>query len=128
MSASVTLTELWIHLVSDPSTYIQVNALSLQEDDMVPGEVRQSTTRWRWIKNGLEKKMYQIGAELLDRSTEADVLRTFKGVGVYVRDATGRLTFGVVKSLQIIESPLVEIGTVGFVVIAFEETYGTAEV
>jgi hypothetical protein len=126
--ASVTLTQLWLNLYSDPSESVQLDIMSAQESDQIPGVVRESTTRRRFFTTGVEFKIIEFVAEFLDRDTTLEKLRTFKSVPLILRDATGRILYGVITTVQVIENPNIELDTVGFIQFRFEEVYGTAEV
>ena len=110
--ASVTLDELWIHEVSDLSSFVNCYMGSLTEQSGMTGEVRR-------YANGVTRAITTLGTHrqvkvelpFLAR-TDLDLLESWAGTPVMIRDPLGRKVFGTYFTIEVEERPIGDVTTV----------------
>lgn len=110
--ASVALDELWVHQVSDFSSFVRVYMGSLSEESGMSGEVRR-------YANGVTRAVTTLGTtkrvsvELpYVLREDFETLESWVSTPVMVRDPLGRKVFGMFFSLNADEKPIGDITTV----------------
>lgn len=102
--ASVTLTELWVHLDSDPSRFVRAPLSALSEQRPAPAEAREYAGGVvKIIRRPTRRRSFTARLEVLPRA-DADQLAEWTGETVIVRDPRGRLLKGFI-SVSIDELP-----------------------
>ena len=124
--AAVTLTDLWIHLASNPSVYVKsFGFMGEDEVDEIGGEVRQYANGVdRIVSTSLKRRELAITLPAVERP-DLERLRTFKGKTLFIRDPRSRLEWGTFFALQIPERKAALLPHVSFnfqVLTSYDET------
>ena len=126
--ASLTLTEVWLHQASDPSTVIKLeDATGIEIVQRVSGDVRDFATGRRWISTNVEYEDIKITALYVDRD-DVDTLRDWTGDLLVLRDPTGRQVWGVYDTLTAKEKSDTDLSDVNKISFVFMEVIGDEEV
>lgn len=104
--AIVTLADVWVHQVSDLSSFVQVYAGSISERSGISGEVRR-------YANGVTRAITTLGTTRTVKvdlpfvsRADIDLMETWVATPVMVRDPLGRKTFGMFFSVDIEDRPI----------------------
>jgi len=126
--ASLTLTEVWLHQASDPSTVITLeDATGIEIIQLVSGDVQNFAIGRRWITTNVEYEDIKITALYVDRD-DVDTLRDWVGDLLVLRDPTGRQIWGVYSSLSAKEKADTDLADVNNISFVFMEVIGDEEV
>lgn len=104
--ATVTLSDLWIHQVSDLSAFVQVYMGSLSEESGSDGEVRHYANGvTRAVTTATRTRTVSVELPFLAR-VDFELLQDWAGQPVMIRDPLGRKVFGVFFSVEASERPI----------------------
>lgn len=126
--ASISLTEVWIHQANDISTLIKLlDATSIGINAEIAGSIKNTPTGRKWITTGVTWQDIQVTALHVLRS-DVDILYSWIGDLVVLRDPTGRQVWGIYKKLNVKESSSTELVRVSKISFTLNEVLGDAAV
>jgi len=126
--ASVTLTEVWLHRANDPATVIKLeDATGIDVEASVTGNVYPFSTGRRWITTDVKWQNVEIVALHVLR-TDVDILQSWVGDLLELRDPTGRQIWGIYQEFSIKESSETLLTYVNEITFVLNEVLGDVEV
>lgn len=126
--ATLTLTEVWLHQASDPTTVIKLeDATGIDLTGAISGNIFEFATGRRWVTTGVTWQSIAITALYVDRD-DSITLQDWVGNLLVMRDPTGRQIWGIYDSISIKEKADTDLADVNKIDFTFEEVIGDEEV